>query len=606
LIEAYTEENKKRRLEYRDKALGRYLEELEVMRTRVMEQLDSKLKYEEESALASAQIELEKLSDIPVQLVRTKYRLSEIRRISEVVKEQGTALGTVGQLSLLTSIAQDKSDNLSNGRLVRGDQSTTPRAGDPVRFQQPGGEGGLTQVVIQPDIVEGLAPWKDLEKKKRGLEETERLSRTKYLPDHPEMRRLRDEIKSVDAALELELEVAKKASDTQIAQLTQELTDLEAKLPDYYSATKDYDQKRVGYDLMRRGQLAWDNAYERLAKQLEMMETDSGYDSIELELQHFTEMRDQIPVSPGKNQTATMGLLLGLMLAFGVPVFLRRMDSTVNDLNEFESSLGIPGLGLVPTTDPTVLNEINRSPAIGASVPNALLENFRLIRSGILLNPSPKGEAKTIMFTSARPGEGKTTTAVNVGWAFASQGDRVVVIDCDLRRGRIHDVTGLPNRPGMTDLLMGRATLQECLKKSPADNLWIISRGDVLPGTTELLNTDTFGAILDQLRGHFDRILLDTPPVLGLSETAFLQNYAEGVVLIVRSERTARKDVQDAFVLMQKLGAYFYGFVLNDVDFSRIANQYYYYYYSAQYYDSNWEEGDPHSTGTNEINAAKR
>jgi len=591
LIEAYMEEQKKRRLEYREKALGRYVEELKVMRERVLEQLDTQLKYEEESALASAQIELERLSGIPVQLVRTKYRLQEMERITEVLKDQAGTLGTIGQLSLLTTMASDKGDKLSSGRLVRGSQAPPPKGvAGPARFETPGSEGTFTQVVIQPDMVEGLAPWKDLEKRKRSLEEQERLSRSKYLSDHPEMKRLRDEMRTVDAALELELEVAQKTFDLEKGRLTQELTDLESKLPEYYTATKTYDQKRLGYDLMQRGQLAWDSAYERLAKQLELMENEGGPESFQLELRGFTEMRDQIPVSPGKSQTSTMGLLLGLALALGVPILLRRLDSTVTDLNEFESSLGIPGIGLIPLTDPDLLNDINRSPSIGAKVPNALLENFRLIRSSILLNPSPKGDPRTVMFTSARPGEGKTTTACNVGWAFASQGDRTLVIDCDLRRGRVHAVTGMPNQIGLTDLLTGKVSLEACVQKSPATNLWVITRGPIVIGTTELLNTEVFRKILDQLRGVFDRVILDTPPVLGLSETAFLQNYAEGVVLVVRSEKTARKDVMDAFLMLQKLGAHFYGFVLNRVDFAKRANLYYYYYYSSNYYNVNWDE----------------
>lgn len=593
LIEAYTDEQKKRRTEYRERALGRYVDELKVMRERVLEQLDTQLKYEEESALASAQIELERLSDIPVQLVRTKYRLQEMDRITLVLKDQGATLGPIGQLSLLTTIATEKNDKLSSGRLVRGSQTPLPGPGGPVRFETPGGsDGTFTQVVIQPDMVEGLAPWKDLEKQKRTLEERERMSRSKYLADHPEMRKLREELRNVEAALELELDVARKAFDLEIKRLQQELADLEGKLPDYYTATKNFDQKRVGYDLMQRGQLAWDSAYEKLAKQLELMDTEGTLDTLQLELRSFTEMRDQIPVSPGKSQTATMGLLLGLALAFGVPVILRRLDTTVSDLNEFENSLGIPGIGLIPLSDPEILNDINRSPIIGARVPNALLESFRLIRSSILLNPSPKGEPRTIMFTSARPGEGKTTTACNVGWAFASQGDRTIVVDCDLRRGRVHAVTGLTNHPGLTDLLTGKASLEDCVQKSPADNLWVITRGPIVAGTTELLNTDVFSQILAQLRGQFDRVILDTPPVLGLSETAFIQNHAEGVVLVIRSEKTPRKDVMDAFVVMEKLGTHFYGLVLNRVNFAKRANLYDYYYYSPNYYERNWEESE--------------
>jgi capsular exopolysaccharide synthesis family protein len=285
-----------------------------------------------------------------------------------------------------------------------------------------------------------------------------------------------------------------------------------------------------------------------------------------------------------------MGCLLGLGLAGGVPFLLRRFDSSVVELSEFEGTLGINGIGLVPLSDPKELESLNRAPTVGASVPNALLENFRLIRSSILLNKSPKGDGRIIMLTSARPSEGKTTVSSNVAWAFSSLGEKTLLIDCDLRRGRVHEVIGASNAVGMTDLLTGRASLSECVQKVEAENLWAITRGKVVPGTTELLNSGVFEAILEELKKKYDRIILDTPPVLGLSETAFLQHHADGVAIIVRCGKTLRKDVGDAVQSLQKLGAHFYGFILNGVDFSKRVNQYYYYYYSASYYDANWDE----------------
>ncbi len=183
------------------------------------------------------------------------------------------------------------------------------------------------------------------------------------------------------------------------------------------------------------------------------------------------------------------------------------------------------------------------------------------------------------MITSARPGEGKTTVSSNVAWAFSSLGDRTLLIDCDLRRGRVHNVVGASNEFGMTGLLTGRATIDQCVHKAEADNLWTISRGPVVPGTTELLNSGVFAALLEELKSKFDRIILDTPPVLGLSETAFLQNHADGAVIVVRCGVTMRKDVENSVESLKKLGAHFYGFVLNGVDFTKRSNHYYYYYY---------------------------
>lgn len=582
LVEAHENSRKAARAEFREKAIQRYIDELAEVRQRLEEQLDARLKFEEESALASAQLELERLSDVPIQQVRLRYQLQEMERIADTLQKQGDSLGTIGQLALLGSLQFRANDRLATGRLVR-----APGAA-PVTFESKSPEQ-FTQVVVQPDMVEGLKPWQELEKRKRSLEEKARAARSKYLEDHPQMRAIRDELAEVGNALELELEVARKAFFLDLAKVREDLDALEAKLPEYYAATKNYDEKRLGFELMQKGQLAWDKAYEQLAKQIESLATSEDTNSIRLQFEGFVDLRDEVPVSPSKSKLALLGSLLGLGLAIGIPFLLRRFDSTISDLNEFEQNLGIPGIGIIPVTEPRLLEEINRSPAIGAAVPNSLLENFRLIRSSILLNPGPKGEAKVIMVTSARPGEGKTTAACNIAWAFASLGEKTLLIDCDLRRGRVHGVMDLPNQPGLTDLLAQRAPLSDCLLKAPAENLWTIPRGPIIVGTTERLNSPVFSETLEQLRRDFDRIVLDTPPVLGLSETAFLQDKCEGVVLIVRSRSTPRKDVLEAFGTLRKLGAHFYGFVLNRVDFSKKSNLYHYYYYSSNYYDSHWE-----------------
>lgn len=585
LVESYHTTRARLLAEHREKAVGRYLEEMAAVRKRVGEQLDERLKFEEESALASAQVELESLSDIPVRLVRVKYRLQEMDRLREIMKEQGQNLGTVEKLALLDGRNDGIKDPLSSGRLVR---TPSPSGSSPVQFENSETRKTVAQVVVQPEMVEGLKPWHDIEKRKRAVEEKIRLTRFKFLDDHPEMVKLKEELREVTAALELEQQVAEKAFDVEYNQLVEQKDELEKKLPEYYKATKTYDEKRLDYELIQKGQLAWDKAYEKLAKQIEGFDFAPNTAPNSLEFQGFVEMRSEVPISPSKSKLAMLGVLLGLGLAGGVPFLLRRLDSTVSDLSEFEESLGIPGIGLVPRTDPKLLEEINRSPSIGATVPNALLENFRLIRSSILLNPSPKGDAHVIMVTSARPGEGKTTVSCNIAWAFASLGEKTIVVDCDLRRGRVAAVAAVDNSRGVTDILCDSAKLDGCIQKSSAANLWVLPRGPTLAGTTELLNAPVFNEVLEKLKTKFDRIILDTPPVLGLSETAFLQNHAAGVVLVVRANRTPRKDAVDAFETLQKLGGHFYGFVLNAVDFSKRSNMYQYYYYSSNYYEDNW------------------
>ena len=296
-------------------------------------------------------------------------------------------------------------------------------------------------------------------------------------------------------------------------------------------------------------------------------------------------MRDVDPISPNKMKLLMIAFGLGLGLAVGVPSLVRFMDTTAGTISDLEIATGSKGIGIIPQTAPHLLEEIFRSPVIDAKVPNFLLESFRIVRSSVVLNPNRHGQSQVIMVTSARPSEGKTTIAANLAWAFNSVGERVLLVDCDLRRGRVAKVTKLENDPGLTRLLLGQSSQAEAIEKTPADKLDVIPRGPVIAGTTELLCQEVFEEMVIGWRKSYDRIILDTPPVLGLSETVSLQRLADGVVLIVRSESTRLADVASAVENLKKAEAHIFGVVLNCVDLTKLNNYYYYYYYSPEYYE---------------------
>ncbi len=128
-------------------------------------------------------------------------------------------------------------------------------------------------------------------------------------------------------------------------------------------------------------------------------------------------------------------------------------------------------------------------------------------------------------------------------------------------------------------------TLDECIQKAPSPLLDVIPRGPITIGTTDLLVQPVFAKLMEELRGKYDQVIVDTPPVLGLSETSSLQNMVDGVVFVVRAEVTSRKDVVDAVTILRKAGAHMFGIVLNDLDLDKVSNYYNYYYYSASYYE---------------------
>ena len=193
---------------------------------------------------------------------------------------------------------------------------------------------------------------------------------------------------------------------------------------------------------------------------------------------------------------------------------------------------------------------------------------------------------RVVVVTSASAGEGKTTTAANLAAAFAQQGRRVVLIDADLRRARLHDVFGLGLEPGLTDILVGNATLEQGIRPSGIAGLSIIPAGTLPPNPLEFLGGERMHDLLGTLRERFDVVLIDTPPVLVTADAALMGVQADGVVLVVRAGKSERVAARHAVEQIVHLGGRLLGAVLNDPDartprYGRYGDYYYGYGYTA-------------------------
>jgi capsular exopolysaccharide synthesis family protein len=480
----------------------------------------------------------------------------------------------IAKLSLLTAARKASEVDLEVGNVVRNASTGTIQAVS----------GGKGDIIVSPSLAEGLEPWQELEKRQRELQEESRRAAAIYQPGHDVMRKLSAELAGVNDRLKAELQVAMQRFELDIAQLNEKLKSLESKLPEYNEVTAKYEKFRQDYQLIEKGQLDWDKAHSELSTRISKLQFGDDKVRFLLENERTLSLRDIDPVSPNKTKLAILAGGLGLLLAFGVPTFLLLLDTTVNRLVDIEARTGVRGIGLIPLSSKEFLEDIFRSPTLDAKVPNFLLEAHRIIRSNINLHPGKSGKTQVVMVTSARPSEGKTTLAANLAWAYHSMGESVLLVDCDLRRGRVAKITQVSNEVGLSRLIMDEAVADQAILHTREDALDVIPRGPIVAGVTELLCTDRFEDLVQQWKLKYDRIILDTPPVLGLSETNTLQRVADGVVLVIRAHKTLTKDVVDAVDTLRRTGAHLFGIVLNAVDLSKLANHYTYYYYSPLYY----------------------
>ena len=204
-------------------------------------------------------------------------------------------------------------------------------------------------------------------------------------------------------------------------------------------------------------------------------------------------------------------------------------------------------------------------------------ESYRSLRTNIQYSSIDK-QVKTLVVTSSNAGEGKSTVAGNLAYTFFQNGKRVLIIDCDLRKPSLHRKFNVSNEEGLTDVLVGTSKLNNVMKKID-DNLYLLTTGTLPPNPAEIIGSNTMENFLDECKINFDYIILDTPPILPVTDSKLLAIKADATVLVVRSEISKSKHVSQAFKELGKVNANVIGTILNDVE---MHSEKLYYDYSAK------------------------
>ncbi|WP_294168559.1 CpsD/CapB family tyrosine-protein kinase [uncultured Clostridium sp.] len=202
-------------------------------------------------------------------------------------------------------------------------------------------------------------------------------------------------------------------------------------------------------------------------------------------------------------------------------------------------------------------------------------ESYRTLRTNIQYSSFDK-EYRVIVITSSEPGEGKSTTAGNLALSMAQDHKKVILIDCDLRKPSLHKKFKVSNLIGLSDVMVGNADLYKAMHKCNK-NLVLLTSGKIPPNPSEMLSSKAMESLLEELKGAFDYIILDTPPVQAVTDSQILSTKADGTILVVRAGKTKKESIKNAIDLLNKVNAHVIGTVLNGIDANR--NKYYYYYY---------------------------
>jgi len=415
-----------------------------------------------------------------------------------------------------------------------------------------------------------------------------------YGPNFPKVVRLRNQVNQLQSTIDRERArvVARLHNDYQAA-LTRERL-LEGAVAQQKVEVGKLNQLQIEHNLLKHEFETNQQLYESLLQHLKDATVSAGLKATNIHIVDRA-LVPAAPVRPRITYNITVALLVGLMLGIVLALVLESMDSSIKSAEDVERVVGVPSLAVIPRARTSWMalpggeGQARRKlvESIVLRQPNSFLaESYRVLRTSILLSTAPR-PPQVLLVTSASPGEGKTCTSVNLAIGLAQRGVAVVLVDADMRRPGIPSALALEeNGAGLSTLLSGTHSMEEVL--SPYEgvpNLWILPAGPTPPNPADLLSSPTMEKVLQELRGRFEHVVLDSTPLLLVTDATVLARIVDGVVLVVESGTTARRGLVRAQKIMESAGGRILGTVLNKWD-ARREGYYAYYgsYYRGYYY----------------------
>jgi len=425
----------------------------------------------------------------------------------------------------------------------------------------------------------------------------------KYTKEWPEVQQVEAQIAQLEAEL-------KKAPEEVLATMKAKSDAAEAQLRGLQAAyakesgLSAEQMKNIIELASKRADLASDQQYlNTLYQKRRELTAVSGESGTSVSVENYSRLPRE-PVGPQRMKTILIAFVLSLIAGIGLAFLLDFLDDTIKSVDDVDRYINLPALALIPAVrsdrprlrGETATSDANDTTALAMvkDVRSPIAESYRHLRTSLLL--SSAGTApRTILVTSSQPSEGKTTTAINTAFMLAQTGAEVLIIDCDLRRPRLHVHFNIPNARGLTNCLSGAATDIDSVVQSYAHlpNLKLLPSGPMPPNPAELLGSEEMRKLLVTLSERFTHVIVDSPPAISFTDASILSTFVDGVILVVHGGRSSRAVVRRAKQQLLDIGAHIFGVVLNNVRVEKTQDYYYagyYGYYKSNYYTS---EEDP-------------
>lgn len=415
--------------------------------------------------------------------------------------------------------------------------------------------------------------------------------------NHPDVAAADRRVKAAETAILKEIRNVKGAVDRDVTALSRQSGGLQSMLDESKRAAHELNLLEIEFNRLRRSKDNTEKLYSLVLERtkeadLTQMLKVNNIDVIDRPLVPSAPVHPRVPLN------LAVGILGGLLLGIGAAFGRSYLDRTLKVPDDVEEELGVTCLGLLPqfTSESTQAayggkrrrgRRVEPPGGVAELVAHeepasSIAEASRTIRTNLMFM-APDKPYRRLLVTSAGPSEGKTTVACCIAIAMAQAGQRVVLVDCDLRRPRIHRIFHKSSDAGVTTAMLDDP-LDQVVQETEIPNLWVVPAGPIPPNPAELFHTEKFARLLDALSDRFDRVIIDSPPVAAVTDPAVLSTLADGTVLVVRAFKTRKELARHAVRTISDVAGSLAGAILNAVDFSRIEYKYYYYYYRRDGY----------------------